>query len=161
MTVSKLRLSMWYQTLLCDALSLKRTRPGTQKQDKILILFMPYPAKIRIFVSCFVSGLFSGGGSLQTPISQRIREEDTSKLGNCNGLVNNTQEQLIEWFKFEPPYGHCDAILRTIRYYFIVRVMLSSTEYRGQLTNYQRNLMSRQGMGGGGGEEKGMVFSDE
>ena len=81
MTVSKLRLSMWYQTLLCDALSLKRTRPGAQKQDKILILFMPYPAKIRIFVSCFVSGLFSGGGSLQTPISQRIREEDTSKLG--------------------------------------------------------------------------------
>ena len=40
--------------------------------------------------------------------------------------------------------------------------MLSSTEYRGQLTNYQRNLMSRQEMGGGGGGgEKGMVFSDE
>ena len=70
-----------YQTLLCDAMSCKRTRPGIPKQDKILTLLMPYSAKIRIFVSCFVRELLCSGGNLQTLILQRIREENISKLG--------------------------------------------------------------------------------
>ena len=52
------------------AMSSKRTRPGTQKQNKILGLLMPYSARIRIFVSCFVCGLFCSGGNLQTLLSQ-------------------------------------------------------------------------------------------
>ena len=52
------------------AMSSKRTHPGTQKQDKILGLLMPYSARIRIFVSCFVCGLFCSGGNLQTLLSQ-------------------------------------------------------------------------------------------
>ena len=47
-------LSSSHVSNLCDAMSFKRTRLGTPKQDKILTLLMPYSAKIRIFVLCFV-----------------------------------------------------------------------------------------------------------
>ena len=62
-------------------MSSKRTRPGTQKQDKILGFLMPYSARIRVFVSCFVCGLFCTGGNFQTLPSQRIRRKDIPKLG--------------------------------------------------------------------------------
>ena len=70
-----------YQTLLCDAMASKPTRPETQKQDKIFGLLMPYSAKIRMFVSYFARELLCSAGNLQTPVSQRIRGKDISKLG--------------------------------------------------------------------------------
>ena len=58
-----------YQTLLCDAMSFNYVIAmlchfGTPKYDKFLTLLMPYSAKIRIFVLCFVRGLLCSGGNL-------------------------------------------------------------------------------------------------
>ena len=77
-------------------------------------------------------------------------------MAYCGGLVNSTLELLIEGSKFEPRWaGHCDIILRAIRYHFIVNVMLFNIEYQGKLANYQRNLMYRRGNRGKGKGERG------
>ena len=124
---------------------------------------MPYSARIRVFVSCFVCGLFCSGGNLLNATVTKDTTKGYTKVGNCGGLVNSTLELLIEGFKFEPRWaGDCDIILRAIRYHFIVNVMLFNIEYQGKLANYQRNLMYRRGnQGKGKGKGYASHISDE
>ena len=76
---------VWNLALWCHVM---RTRPETQKQDKISALLLPYSARMRIFVSCFVRGLLCSKGFRHANLPKDTRR-GYMKVRNCGKAQRN------------------------------------------------------------------------